>query len=1356
MDQEIRNKLRSVVTQCRRLLEASIAQQLQGKYDIFVTGKKDEVRAEKDVPLDHLTEEEREARQDLLAHFDHIKALGYKPREALEQLIREIAFTHLNRLCAYKMMEVRDVYVGGQKFREAVSRGLKSQGFLFYLAEHPEDERRHNSGHQEEAYRHFLNWLGGTLSQEIGVLFSPSDPANRVYPPQRVLDDVLDLLNSEELKGIWSEDETIGWVYQYFTPKELRDQARKESQAPRNSYELAFRNQFFTPRYVVEFLTDNTLGRIWYEMRKGNTRLKDECRYMVRRPSEIFVEPQINTDENRSETDQEKQPDSDICVNLCSSVADSPDLSQEELLKLPVYIPHRPKKVPREIKILDPACGSGHFLLYCFDLLLVIYEEAYDDSDLGPALRADYATKDDLRRALPGLILRHNLHGIDIDLRAVQIAGLALWLRCQRYWSVVLGPLSVAKEKKQWTKDQGLRTIRKANLVCAEPMPGEKELLDDFLKTLRNDHLEDLIRQVMHVPEGTRVRATKAMADGLADLVRTVWEKMRLAGEAGSLLKIEEELQDAIRKGQEEWDERLPLFRYTEFGLSEEPKERLVRFVPGDVEAEPITFWDKAEGLVRSALDGFVQFASGGGRFQRQLFVEDAKQGLGFVDVCRQRYDVTLMNPPFGKGSKKFDKFLRRTYPDTWMDLYAAFFQRAISFSTKGTVGAISSSQFLYTKQMRQLRSRFVERGAIHTFVKLGHGVLDGAAVNTGLSVLSMNQRFDDSVAYFDASASAPEERARSLLQAASSYKRFIPFRTSDFSRIATTPFPFHSEPRILALWREVDRLEPGLARVATGNHTFDDERFVRLRWEIPIAEIGGRWKVFEKGGEYQPFLAATPLLLDWNDDGRELRELNTARYGSDAQVMQSSKYWYRKGLCYSHVSSVAFGPRVMPAGGIFSSESIAIIPKSAKHLMPLLGFLCSTLSQELVYVFGEYRKIENRAVSNLPLRVESFEEHSSALKAFAEVAVSHMQRLEQLDETSALFWAPDAVAGGCVSGNELRRSVGAALAQTCDAIDAVCEAVLFGSHSTPPLRAKKRSLLVASFVNRCASNEGAIAETMMSYAIGGAFGRWDMRVAAGTRPYASERTAFDPLPSIAPGALGLCDDVGDYPLRIDWDGILVDDPDHTDDIIRRVRDVLEVIWKDRADAIEKEACEILGMADLRDYFRKPGAGGFWDDHVKRYSKSRRNAPIYWLLQSSKKNYALWIYYHRLDKDILFKALLNYVEPKIRREESRLGEQRSQKTALGPAAKGAKKIDKEIERQEAFVSELRDFEDKLRRAANLHLEPDLNDGVVLNIAPLWELVPWKEAKNYWEELLEGKYEWSSIGKQLREKGLVKC
>ena len=157
------------------------------------------------------------------------------------------------------MMEAREVYLGEQKFRETVSRGIDSTGFKFYLANHPQDERLYQTGDQETAYRHFLDWVGVALSEEIGVLFNPNDSANRLYPSQRVLNDVIQLLGDARLREIWSEkeDETIGWVYQYFTPKEMRDKARSESRSPRNSNELAFRNQFFTPRYVVKFLTDN-------------------------------------------------------------------------------------------------------------------------------------------------------------------------------------------------------------------------------------------------------------------------------------------------------------------------------------------------------------------------------------------------------------------------------------------------------------------------------------------------------------------------------------------------------------------------------------------------------------------------------------------------------------------------------------------------------------------------------------------------------------------------------------------------------------------------------------------------------------------------------------------------------------------------------------------------------------------------------------------------------------------------------------------------------------------------------------------------------------------------------------------
>lgn len=210
-----------------------------------------------------------------------------------------------------------------------------------------------------------------------------------------------------------------------------------------------------------------------------------------------------------------------------------------------------------------------------------------------------------------------------------------------------------------------------------------------------------------------------------------------------------------------------------------------------------------------------------------------------------------------------------------------------------------------------------------------------------------------------------------------------------------------------------------------------------------------------------------------------------------------------------------------------------------------------------------------------------------------------------------------------------------------------------------------------------------------------------------------------------------------------DADGLLVVDPTHSDDIATRVLSAIEIMFgESEATALVNEALgrngEPLGL--LRKYL----ADKFFKEHVQKY----RRRPIYWYLRSAKGNYGLWLYYHRLDRDILFKALINYVEPKIRLEEDRLNTLRGRKEAAGSSGREARQLEKEIDRQEQFISELHDFKDRLRRVADLHLDFDLNDGVMLNIAPLWELVPWKEPKKYWDALQEGKYDWSHIAYQL--------
>lgn len=327
--------------------------------------------------------------------------------------------------------------------------------------------------------------------------------------------------------------------------------------------------------------------------------------------------------------------------------------------------------------------------------------------------------------------------------------------------------------------------------------------------------------------------------------------------------------------------------------------------------------------------------------------------------------------------------------------------------------------------------------------------------------------------------------------------------------------------------------------------------------------------------------------------------------------------------------------------------------------------------------------------------------------------------------------------------------------------------------------------------------------QDLLMWCVGVAFGRWDVRYALDPTLLPALQGPFDPLPRCAPGALVGADglppvsaagiapvawlrarqNVLDLPATdvdqlatagsadpqssivnpqsahpqspIAWDGILVDDPTHPADIVARVRQVLALLWPqpERAEAIEREACEILGFDSLRDYFRDPRKG-FFPFHIKCYSKSRRKAPVYWLLQSARRNYAIWLYIHRTRADVLYAAGRDYADAKVALEQARLGELGQGLATLDGSAR--RRREREIERQERLVAEVTAFRNKVDQLALRDLPPDLNDGVVIGIAPLWELVPWKEAERTWERLLDGEYEWSTMAQRMRGHGLVKA
>ncbi len=603
MDKDTRSAI-DRATQCaRKLLDEDFTAQLAGDFDV----QRDGSVAPKAGA--HLSARQEVQRAKLVVAIEHKRAAGMSPSEAVVDYIRDAAFTTLNRFVALKMLEAREL------LQECITKGEQSAGYREFCGMAPGVALLPESA----GYRIYIECLFDELSTEVKVLFDRRDPASVLWPRRATFDGLLELLNSAELSGVWGEDETLGWVYQFFNAKEeraaMRDTKQGGSQAPRNSRELAVRNQFFTPRYVVQFLTDNTLGRIWYEMRGGETALTERCEYLVRKPGEPYTK--------------------------------------------------RALKDPRDLLVLDPACGSGHFLLYAFDLLATLYEEAWADESAprsqatGKRLREDYAELTVLRAALPALILRHNLHGVDIDARCAQIAQLALWMRAQRAY-----------------RDAGISRaerapVRRSNIVVAEPIAADAHTVKAFQADLGDVELGRVFRELV--------------------------ERLKLAGDLGLLLRLEELLPQELERGES-----------------------------GNLFAPP-------EARIRRAIAAFALSVTDGGATQRRLFVEDAAQGVGLLEIAETKFDVVLMNPPFGAGSTRAKKEFEKAYPRTKNDVYAAFVERGIELlQPRGRLGAITSRTGFFLSSFQKWREEILlAKAPPAVFADLGYGVLDSAMVET-------------------------------------------------------------------------------------------------------------------------------------------------------------------------------------------------------------------------------------------------------------------------------------------------------------------------------------------------------------------------------------------------------------------------------------------------------------------------------------------------------------------------------------------------------------------------------------------------------------------------------------------------
>jgi len=1297
-DQITRKRLADFVGKTRLLLTEEFTRQLQNDYGLDPNrGEVTDLARLKD--LDDARRETARLLRDTMDHYlasadTATPAKAKKARQdVLDRIVREQAFTILNRLCALRMAEARGLLI------ESIAKGYQSKGFQLY-------QRLAGTalGETGACYRLFIFSVFDEFAVDLPVLFERFSPQGRLFPREAALLNVLQEINHPDINPLWAEDETIGWLYQYYNSVEERKKMRDESSAPRNSRELAVRNQFFTPRYVVEFLTDNTLGRLWYEMTKGESSLKDSCRYLVRRPNEIFL------------SEGEVAPEQEDAGE---------ELSQEELLKQHVHILHRPLKDPRDIKLLDPACGSMHFGLYAFDLFERIYEEAWEiarDPDYAAkstetfapfvTLAASFSDKAAFLRDVPRLIVEHNIHGIDIDPRAAQIAGLSLWLRAQRAWH------------QAGIKPADRPRITRSNLVCAEPMPGEKELLHEFVE--------------QQFPVGER--------PAFAFLLERIFDRMTLAGEAGSLLRIEVEIRAAIAEARALAQSQSAPRQARLFPCDERPAQ--AEFDLRGLNDEQ--FWQAAEQRIYDALEAYAEQAENGGGYQRRLFADDTAQGFAFIDLCRKRYDVVVMNPPYGDPSELGRPYLSSSYPKQYTEIYLCFFSEALRLAPTGFVGALTSRTWMnLSKQFVNFRKEIINKRSIALLAELGAGVLDKAAVETSALVLTNCPANAQPALFFDSSINGEEGRSTALCEAIRSINdHVLTSATACHHHNHFVKFPANAilhgagDRGGTSAFNQLNRDVRFVAKQGLG--TSDDFRFIRLRWEIPVPRgVKDSWPVVMIGDQPSRFYAEHSGCLNWFSNGKELKTCITDKFGSATRTMLNASAYFNSGLTYQYTGK-HFRVHPLPKDSLITMAGQGLYPEDSRDTVALLALLNTDFVTGLLKTINPGRFFQSGHVNSLPSPLDWLK-YRDELDALGRELLSLWEALYEFEETSSRFVFAR-LADGISESWKVTTGILDEIEKKASELEKVCAKAF---RSEPGYNGDRYSVVEVERVIH--------ASRLFSACLGTTFGRWDIRYATGERPTPELPDPFAPLPVCPPGmlqgddGLPLSSDAGRrlrtegrYPIHVAWDGILVDDPDHPFDLERRVHAALAVLLgspatsPNRADALEHEACALLGVPTLREWFRRPT--GFFADHLKRYSKSRRQAPIYWPLSTASGSYTLWIYYHNLSDQTLYTCVNDFVEPKLKQVSD-------DDSCLRNKSNRSSAEEKELERLSDLELELKDFRDELLRIARFW-KPNLNDGVQITAAPFWNLFQhrqWKaRLKETWEKLEAGDSDWAHL------------
>jgi len=861
--------------------------------------------------LPHLTDQEWETRRRLEQAIEK-EALGKLTKsEAVKRYIHHVGFTYLNRFAALRAMEVRGLIEKETIIRrdEYGGRSLRERDVA--------ESNPHLT--PEWILKESLIQAFQEVGEEIKVLFDMNNEYSLVFPETRACLELFRLLAEEVTEEDWRQDDVIGWIYQYFN-SEARKEFRKAKRKPRAD-DIPVINQFYTPDWIVKALVDNTLGWLWLEMHP-DSKIKEFCTYFV--PL------------------KEKSPEREI------------------------------KRV-REIKVLDPACGSGHFLVYAFDLLYQMWLE--DEPETPPS-------------EVPALILENNLFGIDIDLRSVQLAALSLYLKAKTY-------------------SPSLK-IRGMNLVCADVRIADSEQRLEFLKRFQDD-------------------------PALQHIFARLFEELEYTYEIGSLLKVrvpfERLFQERLSEKGRQARLSLPLTGQAKFGGKGLAGQTKFAFSKSPESSEgPLTLVIPKERTIEEMLDELRSFERESISAQdmgRLLFATEAEKSVGLLSLLSQKYDIVLMNPPYGRRLPPRTKdYLRKYYPKTHYDYYAAFIEQTVELSEdNGFVGMLTSRTFMFLGWFEKLRTDILwKRAQPKILWDLGFGALDEA---TGRWAATAVRKFAKAppegacrFCLFFRLTPFGEENGKKLAfenglvawKEDNPHEVIFPTDLNDLRQIPRLPYSYWTPQEIRKIFTKHPPLDKDLAKkpdqtkiadLKVGLQTGDDTRFVRRFWEMNSMDVDRHraWIPYARGAG-EKFYGEIDCVVKWKNEGKEIKEF-------EKSVVRNESYYFSEGLSWSIIaSSVWLEMRIFPEDTIFSVNTLGGFPVDSEYRLPLLAFLNSMLAT--FFYISLDPLMHNRVpgeLCHIPVALNVLT--SDKLRSAAQEAYNIRREWATGNEVSALFIKP-------------------------------------------------------------------------------------------------------------------------------------------------------------------------------------------------------------------------------------------------------------------------------------------------------------------------------------------------------------